>query len=62
MAEFKLVTVNGVRLVRSEQRGPLGGRKYTYQAESSSRDWGYWYDSARQAARESNESDRMVVL
>lgn len=57
-----VVTVNGVRLVRHEERGPRGGRRYLYQAETASRSWGYWYSSARQAAALSNASDRVVSL
>jgi hypothetical protein len=56
----KIVVVNGVRLVRRTETGPRGGVSYIYQAESASRDWGYWYDSATQAARESGGTDRVV--
>lgn len=56
----KIVIVNGVRLVRREQVGPRGGRTYLYQAENASRDWGFWYGSAQEAARRSNPSDKVV--
>lgn len=55
-----VVVVDGVRLVRREARGSRGGLRHIYQAESASRDWGYWYDSAREAARKSNSTDRVA--
>jgi hypothetical protein len=55
-----VVVVDGVRLVRRESRGPRGGVRHIYQAESASRSWGYWYDSAREAARKSNGTDRVT--
>lgn len=55
------ITYRGIKLVRRTKTGPKGGRVYLYQVAGASRDWGYWYDSAAQAARESNESDRVVA-
>jgi hypothetical protein len=57
-----LVTVRGVRLVRRDRRGPRGGRVSVWQSSAASRDWGYWYDTASQAASSSNESDRVGRL
>jgi len=50
----------GVRLVRRTVAGPRGGRGRIYQAATASRTWGYWYTTAAQAARRSNETDRVV--
>jgi hypothetical protein len=55
------INYRGIKLVRRAKTGPKGGRVYLYQAAEASRDWGYWYDTAAQAARESNESDRVVA-
>jgi len=35
------------------------GRSVLWQAADASPIWGYWYDTARQAAAESNASDRV---
>jgi hypothetical protein len=59
--ETTVVMVAGVTLRRHESRGPRGGRRYTYQSVAADPLWGYWYDSARDAARRSNASDRIVA-
>lgn len=51
----------GVALRRKVESGPRGGRHYIYQAAEADPVWGYWYDSAAQAARDSNASDRVVA-
>lgn len=56
-----IVVVDGVRLIRRVKTGPRGGRHYIYQAELSHRSWGYWYDLAHQAARESGPSDCVIA-
>lgn len=55
----RIVTIDGVALRRREAQGPRGGKRYIYQAVGASETWGYWYDSASQAASESNASDRI---
>mgnify|MGYP003527990013 FL=1 len=55
-----VVTFRGVRLARRTTLGKRGGLVRAYQAETASRVWGYWYDSAAKAARASNSSDRVV--
>lgn len=54
-----IICYRGVELARRAKKGPRGGVRYIYQHAGASRDWGYWFDSASQAARESNESDRV---
>jgi len=42
--------------MRRRQRGS----EVIWQAADASPDWGYWYSTARQAAAESNSSDRVI--
>ena len=56
------IRYHGVTLVRRMVVGPRGGKNYLYQHAQASREWGYWYETASQAADESNASDRVVTL
>lgn len=62
MSALVEIVYRGVRLVRSTETGPRGGRRYLYQAVDADRSWGYWYPTAQQAAERSNPSDRVVRL
>ena len=57
-ALVRIVRRYGISLRRYQKRA----NKVLWQAETASPDWGYWYSTARQAADESNASDRVVRL
>lgn len=54
------VKIKGILLRRRTETGPRGGQRHIYQSAKASPDWGYWYETARQAISQSNESDRVV--
>ncbi len=56
MSADATVTYKGRRLIRrtTEDGATL------WQSEESSRDWGLWYASRREAYQKSNASDRVV--
>lgn len=56
-----IIRYRGVELVRRSYPGPRGGTRHIYQAAEASRTWGYWYDTASEAAAASNSSDRVVI-
>jgi len=58
-ADTKLHFRGKLLRVRTQQ-GPRGGHKALYQAWDANPDWGYWYETATEAVKLSNPSDRVV--
>ena len=56
----RIVRYRRTQLRRRTITGVRGGRRYLWQAAEANPVWGYWYQTATQAATDSNASDKII--